>query len=108
VISFQEFLHGDGWTKPLQPDLDKAIRKVVRDNQQANAKLRGATVIPDHQKLMLALAQAGQRGLTRAEIGGLVDLDAKVLEELLAALVRSTEIGIVQRTDGQRVFRRQI
>ncbi len=100
--TFLEFLHGDGWTKPLLPDLDKAIRKIVRDNQQDASQSWQAA--PPHQKLMLALARAGARGLTRVEIAGLVDLDGQVLEQLLAALVRSAEIS-VSTIDGQRVYR---
>lgn len=104
MISFQEFLHGDNWKKPLLPDLTKATAKIVRKGQQANDELRSTTTIPSHQKLMMALARAGTRGLTRVELGSLLDLDGQVLEDLLAALVRAAEISVSQRTDGQRVY----
>ena len=106
--SFLEFLHGDGWRKPLLPDVNKATRKIVRKGQQANDKCRSTTTIPAHQQLMLVLARAGARGLARAEISGLVDLDGQVLEDLLAALVRSGEIAMSQGKDGQRVYKRLI
>ena len=54
---------------------------------------------------MMALAKAGSRGLTRAEISGLVDLDGRVLDDLLSALVRSAEVAISQGNDGRRVYR---
>ncbi len=107
MMTFTEFLHGDNWKKPLLPDLTKATRKIVRDNQQANDKLRSTTTIPSHQMLMIALARAGARGLTRVELGGLLDLDGQVLEDLLAALVRAAEISVSQ-TNGQRVYRRLV
>jgi hypothetical protein len=109
MITFQEFLHSDNWKKPLLPDLTKAMARIVRSGQQGypDGNWRTAQIAPPHQKLMLALARAGQRGLTRVEIAGLVDLDGKVLEELLAALVRSGEIGLFQ-VNGQRVYRRQM
>jgi len=106
MISFLEFLHGDTWIKPLLPDVDKAVRKIVRSGQQ-DASQSWQTA-PPHQLLMIALARAGQRGLSRAEISGLVDLESDTLDDLLDALVRSAEIGVSQRTDGQRVYRRLI
>jgi len=106
MISFLEFLHGDGWQKPLLPDLTKAMTRIVRSTQHANDKLRGTTTIPSHQQLMLVLARAGARGLSRAEISGLVDLESDTLNDLLDALMRSGELALSQRTDGQRVYRR--
>ena len=108
MITFSEFLHGDHWTKPLLPDLSKATARIVRKGQHANDKLRSTITIPSHQQLMLVLARAGARGLTRVEIAGLVDLDGQVLEELLAALVRSAEIAMTPTNDGQRVYRRLV
>ena len=102
--TFQEFLHGDNWTKPLLPDLTKAMVRIVRDNQHAQDKLRSTTTIPSHQKLMMALAQAGRRGLSRAEITGLVDLDSGTLNDLLDALVRAAEISVFT-ISGHRVYR---
>ncbi len=104
MMTFLEFLHGDNWKKPLLPDLTKATRKIVRDTQQAKDKLCGTITIPSHQMLVMALARAGTRGLSRAELGSLVDLDGQVLEDLLAALVRAAEISVSQ-TNGQRVYR---
>ncbi len=104
MITFSEFLHGDNWKKPLLPDLTKAMARVIRSGQ-ASGTVDSTTTIPSHQELMIALARAGQRGLSRSEISGLVDLDGKVLEDLLAALVRSGELALFQRNDGQRVYR---
>jgi hypothetical protein len=103
--TFLEFLHGDNWKKPLLPDDSKVIRKIVRSGQQAIDTSGSTTTIPSHQLLMLALAQAGQRGLCRAEISGLVDLDGQVLDELLSALTKSGELAVSQMY-GQRVYRR--
>ena len=104
VITFQEFLHSDNWKKPLLPDLNKATRKIAQRGQQAKVS---TTTIPAHQKLMMALGRAGARGLARSEISGLVNLDGKTLEDLLAALVRGGEIGVFQ-VNGQRVYRRLV
>ena len=101
--TFREFLHSNDWKKPLLPDLTKAMRKVVRSGQ-VGGTVASTTTIPSHQQLMLVLGQAGARGLSRREITGLVDVDGKVLEDLLSALVRSAEIGVYQRNDGQRVY----
>ena len=59
MITFRGFLHGDNWKKPLLPDLTKATGKIIRSGQQgAVADWQAA---PPHQKLMMALARAGQR-----------------------------------------------
>jgi len=104
MMTFQEFLHSHDWKKPLFPRDDKVVRKIIRSGQQDAS--RTWQTAPPHQLLMLALGRAGQRGLSRAEISGLVALDNQTLDELLDALVRSTEIGVAQRQDGQRVYRR--
>jgi hypothetical protein len=106
MLTFKEFLHSNDWKKPLFPRDDKVVRKIVRSGQ-VGGTVDSTTTIPSHQKLMLALARAGQRGLSRAEISGMVDLDGQVLEDLLAALVRAAEIS-VSTIDGQRVYRRLI
>jgi len=67
---------------------------------------RTVQAAPPHQKMMLALARAGARGLSRAEIAGLVDLDSDTLNELLNALVRGGELAMFTTTDGRRVYRR--
>jgi len=67
-----------------------------------------AQIVPPHQKLMLALARAGKRGLSRGEIAGLVALENDTLDELLAALVNCGELSLSNTTDGRRVFRRLI
>jgi hypothetical protein len=104
MITFAEFLHGDNWTKPILPDLTKAMTRIIRSGQ-ASGTVDSTTAIPSHQRLMMALAKAGSRGLTRAEISGLVDLDGRVLDDLLSALVRSAEVAISQGNDGRRVYR---
>jgi hypothetical protein len=108
MISFQEFLHGDGWTHPLLPNLTKATAKIVRDGVNANRKLRGTITIPSHQSLMLALAKAGTRGVTHEELVGLVDLDREVLGQLLTALIGSGEVALQQTRDGRHVYRRLV
>ena len=68
-----------------------------------------AQIAAPHQKLMLALARAGQDvDLTRAEIAGLVDLERVTLDDLLVALVRSGELALSHGNGGQRVYRRLI
>lgn len=104
--TFHEFLHSDDRTKPLLPDLNKATRKIVR-GQQANAS-RSTTIIPSHQRLMIVLARAGARGLTRSELSGLVDLEGDTLNDLLTALIKSGEIAVSQGSDGKRVYRRLV
>jgi len=64
-------------------------------------------IAPPHQALMLALARAGQRGLSYEDICGLVDLDTQLLAQLLTALVRSGEIALVRTSNGH-VYRRLI
>ena len=61
---------------------------------------------PPHQKVMLALARNGRRGLTRAEISGLCHLDNTVMDDLLDALVRAGEVAVFQMQDGHRVYKR--
>ena len=106
MMTFSEFLHSNNWKKPLLPRDDKVVRKIIRSGQVGGgvSDWRTAQIAPPHQKLMMALARAGARGLSRSEITGLVDLDGQVLEELLAALVRSSEISVYQTQNGQRVY----
>jgi hypothetical protein len=61
--------------------------------------------LPAHQRLMLLVGWAGRLGMSRGEIGSMVDLPADTLDDLLDALVRSGEIALsVER--GYRVYRR--
>jgi hypothetical protein len=60
--------------------------------------------IPDHQRIMHALAAAGRRGLGREEIGGLVGLSYRTVEALLAALVAIGEIAMTREGE-RRVYR---
>jgi DNA-binding MarR family transcriptional regulator len=112
MTSFREFLHGDNWKKPLLPDLTKAMVRITQSGQGGSkypdSYWRTAQIAPPHQKLMMALARAGARGLTRGEITGLVDLDSGTLNDVVNALVRSGELEVSQGTDGQRVYRRLI
>ena len=104
MMTFMEFLHGDDWTRPLLPDLNKAMRKIVRSGQ-ATGTVDSTTTFPPHQHLLLLLSRVGARGLSRAEISKLVDLDRDTLNDLLAALVGSAEIAVSQTSDGRRVYR---
>jgi len=108
--TFIEFLHASGWQKPLLPDLTKAMTRIIRKGQQGfpDWDWRTAQIAPPHHKLMLVLARAGTRGLSRAELSGLIDLEGETLDDLLAALVRSGEVGVSTTTDGRRVYRRLI
>jgi hypothetical protein len=69
-----------------------------RDWQTLNA-------LPAHQRLMLLLSMAGQQGMSRGNIGSLVDLPAEELNDLLVALVKGGELALMDR-NGKRVYRR--
>jgi hypothetical protein len=43
---------------------------------------------PESDKVVPLIAQAGQKGMTRAEIGGVIDLDREVLDSLLLSLLK--------------------
>jgi len=60
--------------------------------------------IPEADKVVPLIAQAGQRGMSRSEIGKVIDLDRDDLDALLAGLV---EFGLVSVTkhSGFQVFR---
>ena len=60
--------------------------------------------VPAADLVVPLVAQAGQRGLSRAEIGDVIDLDREELDRLLAALV---EFGLLSATteNGLGVFR---
>jgi DNA-binding MarR family transcriptional regulator len=65
---------------------------------------RSTTTVPSHQRLMQVLAAAGGAGLTRAEIGGLIDLDNGTLDDLLNALIRGGEVAMSHTKDGRRIY----
>lgn len=46
-------------------------------------------LFPEADKVVPLVAQAGARGMTRSEIGGVIDLEPEDLNALLDALVRS-------------------
>ena len=46
--------------------------------------------------------------MTHADIASMLNLDAKVLDDLLNALARAGEIAVSQTKDGRRVYRRLI
>ena len=67
--TFFEFLHGDGWKKPLLPANNNAVTaRIIRSGQQGNTRSdlgtfpdgqtnawRSTTKMPSHQLLMLIL-----------------------------------------------------
>lgn len=65
---------------------------------------RRQITIPEADKLLPLISQAGPQGISRGEIGRAITLDREVLDEFLDGLVR---IGVVQMTDqnGIRVYR---
>lgn len=60
--------------------------------------------MPEADKIVPLVAQAGSRGMARGEIGRVIELDREVLDELLAALV---SVGLLTASveDGYQVFR---
>ncbi len=60
--------------------------------------------MPEADKIVPLVAQAGSRGMARGEIGRVIELDREVLDELLAALV---SVGLLTASveDGILVFR---
>ena len=60
--------------------------------------------LPEADRILPLISQAGPQGITRGEIGRAITLDREVLDEFLDGLVR---IGVVQMTDqnGIRVYR---
>ena len=106
--TFLEFLHGDGWKKPLLPADDKVTATVVRSGQGGGSvpTWRSTTTIPSHQRLMLVLAAAGPLGISHKDLAAQIDLDGGTLNDLLSALVRSGEIAVTQTKDGHRVYKR--
>ena len=120
--TFFEFLHGDGWKKPLLPANNNAVTaRIIRSGQQGNTRSdlgtfpdgqtnawHSTTKMPSHQRLMLILSGAGPQGMTHADIASMLNLDAKVLDDLLDALARAGEIAVSQTKDGRRVYRRLI
>lgn len=59
---------------------------------------------PEADKVVPLVAQAGQRGMTRGEIGGVIDLDREALDALLAGLVRFGLLAVTWE-NGVQVFR---
>ena len=108
--SFLEFLHGDGWKKPLLPDNRKVTARVVRSAQEKGSvpTWRSTITIPSHQRLMMVLRAAGPQGIGHSDLAAQIQLDGDLLNDLLAALARSGEIAVSQTQDGRRVYRRLI
>ncbi len=66
--TFLEFLHGDGWEKPIQA--------------------------PEDNKLISLIVRSGQRGVTRSELGSAVTWPTKIVDEFLAMLVRNSWVTL--------------
>ena len=60
--------------------------------------------MPEADRLVPIIAQAGQQGMTRGQIGGLIDLDRDALDELLDGLVRFGLLTVSDE-DGIRFYR---
>jgi hypothetical protein len=60
--------------------------------------------IPVADRILPLVAQAGQRGMTRYDIGRFVELDPEVLDNLLASLMQA---GLLRSSwaSGVKVFR---
>ena len=65
---------------------------------------RKGYAVPKSDRVVPLIAQAGQRGMNRGQIGAAVDLERDVLDELLAGLVRFGELTVSDE-NGLRVFR---
>ncbi len=65
---------------------------------------RNENGVPECDRIVPIIAQAGPQGMNRGQIGGAIDLDREVLDELLAGLVR---FGLLTVTslNGIQVFR---
>jgi hypothetical protein len=61
-------------------------------------------LMPQADKVVPLVAQAGPRGMTRAEVGGVIDLDRDALDALLAGLVRFGLLSVTWE-NGIQVFR---
>lgn len=64
---------------------------------------RRQITIPEADRILPLISQAGANGISRGEIGRAIRLDRQVLDDFLDGLVR---IGVVQMTDqnGIRVY----
>ena len=59
--------------------------------------------IPEHDRLVPLIKQAGSQGLTRAEIGKAINMDRDFLDEFLAGLVQAGVLRVVDQ-NGMRTF----
>jgi hypothetical protein len=60
--------------------------------------------IPQADRVMVLIRQAGPQGISRGGIGGQIDLDKETLDDLLAALVNSGQ-AVLTRERGLDVYR---
>ena len=60
--------------------------------------------IPAADKVVPLVAQAGQRGMTKSKIGGVIDLERDTLSALLDSLVRFGLLTVSQE-NGIQVYR---
>ena len=68
---------------------------------------RKGYTVPESDRVVPLIAQAGVAGMNRGQIGAAVDLERDVLDELLAGLVRFGELTVSDE-NGLRVFRAQM
>lgn len=59
--------------------------------------------IPEPDRLVLLIKQAGSKGMTRAEIGGAINMDRDFLDQFLDGLVQVGVLRVVDQ-DGVRVY----
>lgn len=59
--------------------------------------------ISEPDRLLLLIKQAGSQGMTRDEIGGVIKMDWKFLDEFLNGLVQAGMLRLVDR-GGMRVY----
>lgn len=59
--------------------------------------------IPDADRLSMLLQAAGTNGMPEGELRSAVDLPRKIVDDLLAALIGSRQVIVVER-DGKRIY----
>ena len=76
-----------------------------RDFLSKNAYRTTKATIPASQMLSMILNGAGQRGMSYAELARILDLDTKVLRDLLNTMVSTREITVSYSLDGIPTYR---
>lgn len=113
--TFLEFLHGDGWERPLTtPTEYEDLAKIAGSDHRGafpdwqRDAWRATITLSPSQRLMLILAGAGQQGVPHGDLSAMLKLDGDTLNDLLGALVRGGEISVSTTRDGHRLYRRLI